>query len=135
MILEQTSVITLDYNPATDILQVDYPDMVEFHLTQIEHSLKLMVNAIINYDVKKLLLDASKTSIEASKEENTAVTMQLAADLYKTRLQKVARIQPTNVQRETIAQENINQIKQSGLLPYQLRTFTNKPDAIAWLVS
>ena len=135
MILEQTSVITLDYNPATDILQVDYPDVVAFQLPEIERSLKLLVNAIRNYDVKKLLLDASKTTIEVSPEENTAVTLQLAADLVNTRLQKVARIQPADNQRETMAQNNINQVKLSGLLPYQLQTFTNKSDAMAWLVN
>lgn len=135
MILEKTSVITLDYNPATDILQADYPDLVSFQLPEIKRSLTLMVEAIRNYDVKKLLLDASKTTIEVSKEENHAVAMQLATDLVNTRLQKLARIQPINDKREINAQENIRQIKQAGLLPYQLKTFTNKPDAIAWLMS
>jgi hypothetical protein len=36
--------------------------------------------------------------------------------------------------REIKAQEKINQIKQVGLLPYQLQTFTDKSDAITWLM-
>lgn len=134
MILHQSSLIRLDYNPATDILVVDYPDINEFLLPHIRQSLTLMVEAILNYDVKKLLLDASRTIIEISEEENKQVTMQLAADLMRTRLQKVARIQPVNMMQETRAQENISRIRQVGLLPYQLETFTSRTAAMAWLV-
>ena len=134
MILAKTSIITLDYNPATDILQADYPDLIGFQIPEIKRSLTIMVEAIRNYDVKKLLLDASKTTIEVSQEESSAITRQLAVDLVNTRLQKVARIQPVDNNRERTAQENINQIGQAGLLPYQLQTFTHKSDAMAWLM-
>ncbi|MFD3001963.1 hypothetical protein ACFS7Z_16440 [Pontibacter toksunensis] len=135
MILHQSSLITLDYNPATDILVVEYPDVHDFLLPHIRQSLAIMVEAIRNYDVKKLLLDASRTIIDVSEEENRQLTLQLAADLMHTRLQKVARIQPLNYVRETRAQENINRIRQEGMLPYQLETFTSKAAAMDWLAS
>lgn len=133
MILYPNSPILMDYNPATDILCVEYPDLETFMLPAIKHSLVMLVEAIRNYDVSKLLLDASRTNISVSVEESRAVTMQLAADLMKTRLQKVARVQPIDQIRENNAQENIRKIIESGLLPYQLQTFANKAEAMDWL--
>jgi hypothetical protein len=133
MILHQNSIILLDYNPATDILQVDYPDLNSLHLSEIRHSLKLLVEAVIGYDVKKLLLDASNTATNLSVEDNKNLSLELAADLAKTRLQKLARIQPNVQLSEVIAQQNIRQIKLAGLMSYQLQTFTSRPEAIEWL--
>lgn len=134
MILHQSSIIKLEYNPTTDILEVEYPDLEKFMLSEIRHALTLMVETIRNYDVKRLLLDASKTSVNVSEEENTQLTLQLAKDLATTRLQKLARITPSNQYREIKAQENINQAKQSGAMPYLLESFTNRAIAIEWLV-
>ena len=134
MILHQNSIIKLEYNPATDILDVKYPDLQKFILFEVKESLKLMVNTIRNYDVKRLLLDASHTVIELSDEENRELTIQLAAELSKTRLQKVARIQPADPNKEARAQENIKQIEKSSLLPFEIRTFSGRKEAIDWLI-
>lgn len=133
MILYPNSPIRMDYDPATDILCVEYPDLETLMLPAIKHSLMMLVEAIRNYDVGKLLLDASKTNIHVSEEESREVTMQLAADLLKTRLQKVARIQPVDPIRESNAQSNIRHMAQNNLLPYQLQTFTSKAAAMDWL--
>ncbi|MBD1396504.1 hypothetical protein H9Q13_04950 [Pontibacter sp. JH31] len=133
MILLQNSVLKLEYNPATDILQVRYPDLQSMHLSEIKHNLNIMVDTIRNYDVRKLLLDASHTNIEINDEENRAMSMELAAQLSKTRLIKLARIQPASKDREVKAQENIEVLQRSGLISYELRSFTNHREALAWL--
>jgi hypothetical protein len=51
-----------------------------------------MVDTVRHYDVKRLLLDTRKTVIAVSEEENREVTSQLASNLAKTPLQKLARI-------------------------------------------
>ena len=135
MILHQNSIIKLEYSPATDILEVKYPDLQKFILFEIKESLKLMVETIRNYDVKRLLLDASSTHIDISDEENRDLSMQLAAELARTRLQRVARIQPIDPKKELKAQENIKQIEKVLPLPYQLRTFTERAAALEWLKS
>lgn len=133
MILHRDYIIQLDYNPATDILQVDYPDLQSAQLSEVRHSLTLMVEAIRNYDVKKLLLDASSTSINVSHEESRELTSKLAADLASTRIKKLARVQPINLRDEARAQENIKNLHKAGLLPYQLQTFATKAEALNWL--
>lgn len=133
MIIHQNSLISLDYSPAFDILEVEYPDLQGYMLSHIKDSLDLMVDTIRTYDVKRLLLDASKTVIELNDEENKNLTIYLASQLVKTRLQKLARIQPIDLNVEIRAQENIQNIASSGLLPYQLKTFTVKEEALNWL--
>lgn len=135
MILHHNSLIKLEYSPATDILQVNYPDLYSYQLAEVRHSLSIMVDTIRNYDVKRLLLDASVTSIHISDEENSELNINLAAELSKTRLQKVARIHPLSPTRETIAQNNIDMMLRSGLISYQLRTFSNRSQALIWLMS
>jgi hypothetical protein len=134
MILYRDYIIKLDYDPATDILQVDYPDLQSAQLSEVRHSLTLLVEAIRNYDVKKLLLDASSTSINVSHEESKELTLKLAADLASTRIKKLARVQPINMRDEVRAQENIKNLHKSGLLPYQLQTFATKYEALRWLL-
>ncbi len=133
MIIHQNSLISLVYSPASDILEVEYPDLQVYMLSHIKESLDLMVQTIRTYDVKRLLLDASKTVIEISEEENKQVTLHLAEALVTTRLQKLARIHPIDLNREIRAQENIQNLKASGLLTYQLQTFTSKDQALTWL--
>lgn len=133
MILHHNSIIRLDYSPATDILEVKYPDLQKFMLLEIKESLKLMVETIRNYDVKRLLLDASSTYIEISEEENRMLSLQLAEELTRTRLQRVARIQPKDPEKELRAQQNIKQIEKEIVLPYQIHTFSDRAEALKWL--
>ncbi|WP_439879724.1 hypothetical protein ACSX1A_11105 [Pontibacter sp. MBLB2868] len=135
MILYQSSTILLDYTPATDILEVVYPDLRAAQLDEVKHSLMQLVEAIHNYDVKKLLLDGSRSAMEVTEEESQQMAMQLAAELAKTRLKKVARIRPSDSEREISSQDRINQIKHAGLLPYEVKTFTSRAEANAWLKS
>lgn len=135
MILHQNSIIRLEYNPATDILEIKYPDLQKFILLEVKESLRLMVETIRNYDVKRLLMDASSTIIELNDEDNRNLSLHLAAELAKTRLQKVARIHPIDPSKEVRAQENIRQIEKEGLMPFELRTFNDRTAAIHWLKS
>jgi len=88
MILFQNSIIKLDYTPATDILAVEYPDLHDFLLPEIKHSINIMVDNIRNYDVKKILLDSTKTIVSVGEAESREVATYLASGLVKTRVQK-----------------------------------------------
>jgi hypothetical protein len=133
MILLQNSLIKLDYNPATDIMEVDYPDLQGFLLSEVKYSIGLMVDMIRNYDVKKMLIDVSKTIIDIEDEQSRQLSVYLAAELVRTRLQKMARIQPYDANKEVKAQENIKLIQGQGLIRYQVRSFTERQEALKWL--
>ncbi|HEY4650436.1 MAG TPA: hypothetical protein VIG72_03435 [Pontibacter sp.] len=135
MILLQNSIVTLHYNPATDILEVQYPDLHGFLLPEIKHTINLMMDVIRNYDVKRLLLDSTRTVISVTEEESRDVATYLAAGIMTTRVEKVARVQSGSKKVEETASNNIRHIQQSTTLPFQLRNFTEYHAAIAWLAS
>ncbi len=135
MILLRNSIVELNYEPATDILEAAYPDLHDYLLPEIKHTIDAMVEIIKNYDISKLLLDSSRTSILVSKERSAEISMHLAAGLAKTRLTKLARVQSQSTTVETTAQNNISQISTSLNLPFKLQNFTCKADALAWLAA
>lgn len=135
MLLFKNSVIKLDYNPAADILEVGYPDLHGFLLPEIKHSIDIMVDNVKSYDVKRVLLDSTRTVISVSDEESREVAVYLAAGLVKTRVRKVARLQSARASVETTAQGNIKHIIESQALPFRLQNFTVRTEAIVWLIS
>ncbi|MCX2739788.1 hypothetical protein [Pontibacter anaerobius] len=133
MILFENSIVKLDYDPATDIVEIEYPDLHGFLLPEIKHTITILVDYIRNYDVKRMLLDSTKTMVSVSEEESREVAMTLAAGVMKTRVEKVARVQSPSEAVEQTSERNIHHLKQTQQLPFELRNFTSKAEAIAWL--
>lgn len=133
MILFENSFFKLDYDPATDILEVAYPDLHGYLLPEIKHSITILVETVKNYDIKKMLLDSSKVALSVSEEDSREVSTYLASGLATTRIQKLARLQSPSKIVETTAQENMKHIQASISLPFQLQNFTNKREAVQWL--
>jgi hypothetical protein len=92
MVIYHNSIITLEYEPATDILSVVLPDIKDFTLSEVERCLGIIVEHVISYDVKKIMLDSSKAVIEVDNEAYHKLMLQFGKELMKTRLQKIARI-------------------------------------------
>ncbi|MBF9255044.1 hypothetical protein I2I11_17230 [Pontibacter sp. 172403-2] len=133
MVLFQNSIVKLDYNPATDILEIEYPDLHGYLLLEIKHNIDIIVDIIKSYDVKRLILDSTRTVISVSEEESREIAMYLAMGVMKTRVQKVARLESYNSTLEEAAQNNVRHIEESQLLPFLIKNFTCKADAVAWL--
>ena len=51
MILLEICIMKLEYNPATDILDVKYPNLFGYLLPEIRHSIDTLVETVISYDV------------------------------------------------------------------------------------
>ena len=133
MVLFDNSLIKLDYDPATDILEVEYPDLHDFLLSEIKQSINTLLDKVKHYDVKRLLLDSTRTIVSVGDKESREIALYLAFGLMHTRVEKVARVQSPSQAVETTAEENIRHIKETQILSYELRNFTDKADAIAWL--
>lgn len=133
MILFENGIIKLDYFPATDILEVAYPDLYDFMLPEVLSSIDILVGNIINFDVKRVLLDSSLTVVAVSDEKSRRITAHLAAGLVRTRLQKLARVQSASPVVEATAQGNIKHVRDTLSLPFELQNFTCKSGAVDWL--
>ena len=133
MILFENNIIKLDYNPATDILEARYPDLHDYLLPEIKHSIDILVDTVKNYDVKNVMLDSTRTVFSVSAEESREVALYLASGLSKTRLQKLARVRALNSEVETRAKGTMQHFKETGMLNYDLKSFPSTEDAIKWL--
>ncbi len=133
MILFENSIIQLHYTPATDVLEVNYPDLHAYLLPEIKHSIGILVDTVKSYDIKKLLLDSTGTIQTVGHEESREITLALAKGMAQTRLQKVARVQALRPSVEALAKENIQHLEQVVTLPFELQHFTDKTTALRWL--
>ncbi|TPE41047.1 hypothetical protein [Pontibacter mangrovi] len=133
MILFENSIVVLAYSPATDIVEIKYPDLHGYLLPEIKHTIRNMVQVIKNYDVKRVLLDSTRTHVSVSDEESREVATFLATELAKTRVERVARLKSASDRVEKLAVANMGVIKLSGSIPFLLENFTTKEEAMAWL--
>lgn len=135
MILFKDSVVSLDYDPTTDIVVVEYPDLHDYLLVEIKHSINKMIEIIRNYDIKKLMLDSTRTVSSVNEQESRETATYLAAGIAITRVQRVARLQSPVEAVESRAKGNIKHIQESQLLPFELKNFTDNAMALEWLSS
>jgi len=133
MILFENGIIKLEYDPATDILVIDYPDLHGYQISEIKHSVDILADNVRNYDVKKVLLDSTKTVVTVTPEESKEIAVYMARALAKTRVKKLARLESLNSTVKARAKENIQHIQKAIALPFALQNFTEKTDALNWL--
>ncbi|MFD3003467.1 hypothetical protein ACFS7Z_24125 [Pontibacter toksunensis] len=103
MVLFDNSLIRLDYNPATDIMEVEYPNLHDYFLSDIKRSIDTLLDTVKIYDVKRLLLDSTRTIVSVGNVESREIATYLAAGLTKTRVQKLARVKSPSATVENTA--------------------------------
>ena len=129
-----SGIITLDYDPSTDILVTSMPDLRQFALTEVTFCLGLIVDSIRNYHITKLLLDSSNSVIEVGDDAYKAITGKFAADLMGTRLRRIARVGTANPEREEKSRKLSAELRREMNFPAEYRTFVSKAEALSWLL-
>jgi hypothetical protein len=130
--------MVLDYDPTTDILKVDWPNIETYQLAQVQQTLQTLVDYIRNYDVKYLLIDASQATSNpelVETPEYKKMIFEFVSDLTKTRLKKSARISAGDTKREAKTQKLTKEVIQETNLIIQSKDFSNKEEAKAWLLA
>ena len=135
MILYDNGFIKLDYNTSTDILHINCPDMYEYDLLFIHQAIKVTVEILINYDIKKVILDTGNTGTDMSSESHSIVMAHLATDLVATRLQKFARIISKDTAREKRVEAFVKTWQEEARPAIKFQNFTSKADAMEWLMA
>lgn len=130
MIIPST-LIRLDYNPAKDVLSVEWPDVQFYALDKVRHILKEVIDTVRYYDVKRLLIDARNSITGIDYEDYVALATDFGIQLTLTRLEKVARIESTSNQREKHVQ-HISE-KNSFHAAVAFKNFPDEVTAITWL--
>jgi hypothetical protein len=125
----QHTLLQLEYDPATDILYLDWPDTSLFTLEDIKGAFQEMVKAIKDYDIKKLFLDSSHQEMNIIDLAFLEVMQEIAYSLLDTRLTKIARITTSDQYRE----QKMEEAQARAGLHLQVRSFADKQAALEWL--
>lgn len=133
MILEEDALLNFRYDPKTDILSVRFPALVGTPKMQIENSMQKLGRNIINFDVKKLLLDLRSGVIGIEEEDYRHLVREFLQTLENSRLEKVARVLPENPVREYLIDHFAAEMRGKLGLPFQAQSFTSKTEALKWL--
>jgi hypothetical protein len=131
MIVYQNSLITLNYTPETDVLLVEWPSFEPYAILEVMQTLQKLIEVINNYNVRNLLIDASKANINMTGEDYSAIFVELITDLENTHIQKLARVMTPDPLRE----EKVYTMRQQRIIPYDFRDFRTKEEALNWLVN
>lgn len=129
MVLYNNSLVRLNYNPATDILDVDCPDFNPLIMAEVKEAFNIIVDTVKHYDVKKLLIDSSKAQIDVSDKSHREVLVKFARDLMATRLQKFARVGTD----DTLREDSVNRAKEDAMFSIAFQSFPDKATALSWL--
>jgi hypothetical protein len=126
--------IELDYNPATDVVVTTMPNVTEISLSEVEQCFQIIVTYLRNYDIKKMLLDASKSIVEVEDAAYQSVVLKFGKDLMTTRLQKLARVGTVDKVREEKSQYASTTARQQLNLPIAFANFSTFSEAMDWLL-
>src|SRR5689334_17099400 len=133
MILEQDSLLNFNYDIISHVLVVRYPDLTGIPLPQIKNSLDKLYRNVVNYDIKKLLLDLRQGLRGLTEAQYQELTNDFLKQLSQTRLKKVARILPENPAREYLVEHYAEVLREDINVNFLDQSFDNTADAMAWL--
>lgn len=121
--------LKLDYNPKTDVLQVEWPNMHDYTLPEVKYIIGELVETVKNYDVKRILADTRRSQITIPMDAYSHIINEMTLQLATTRLQKFAKIHTHNPDREAVSDYAASLVV--GTIQY--RTFDTIAEAMAWL--
>ena len=133
MILHRDGLLVLEYDIASDVLYVSWPDLSGFSMDEIQYSFQKFIEAIKSYDVKRLLLDSSKTRVDASYEDYKTLMLELSTGFLGTRLERIARVRAEDNMREQLVQQFIQEIVVDPQFSIPYQDFASVQDALDWL--
>lgn len=133
MILEKDSLLNFNYDIATQILSVRYPDLTGTPIPQIKNSLDKLYRNVVNYDVKKLLLDIRSGVKGVTETQYQELVNDFLRQLSKTRLEKIARVLPENPAREYLVEHYAQVLRKDIIVKFKDQNFATKEEALAWL--
>lgn len=122
-------VVKLDYDPAKDVLSVEWPDFRDYSISEAVHILDIVVETLRLYDVKYLLTDTRNRMMNVPDSRYKDIILKFAKDLTATRLQKLARV----VTESTVREKPINEVKREANLSIPMQNFYTVEEAFNWL--
>jgi predicted HAD superfamily phosphohydrolase YqeG len=123
--------LLLEYDPTIDVLFVEWPDFNHYALPELHFTLESLVEIIRSFDIKNLLVDATKTVVAIEQEDYEEISGKFAQDLLTTRLQKLARL----VSNSAVREKHVANFRKKSNFSFAFESFATKEEAMSWLRS
>lgn len=124
-------IVKLEYDPVRDVLSVEWPEIRDYTVSEAVYILNTVIETVRRYDVKYLLTDTRKGTVDIPEHQYREIIVKFARDLATTRLQKIARVVTESTRREGLIHEVTNQAH----LSIPIHNFYSMEDALSWLSS
>ena len=135
MVIYSDSLIHLDFDPKTDILKVNWPDLIEEPMLIVRPTINKILDSIKYFNVSKLLIDTKDTDTNIREEDFRKLSQEFVAALATSNLKKLARIIYAEPIREVRARILIEELSVRLGNEFISQEFTDKNKALAWLES
>ena len=119
------------YDVKHDLVCIKWPTIETIYLPEILNSIKVLVENIINYNIRHLLIDATETKAHSSQEDANLVVKTLLTGLQKSHLEKLARVEPPIPERESVLKLLIPEVATS--VNFEISFFKDMASALDWL--
>ncbi|NEM98316.1 vWA domain-containing protein [Pontibacter burrus] len=133
MILHKDGLFILDYDVASDILVVKWFASDTATSPELSYTMQILVEKVRSYDIKRLLIDAREDVVAVSDEEYVELNVSFAKNLVSTRLERVARLGTTNINRENFVKELVADLQTLPETHIVYKEFNDQATAKEWL--
>lgn len=123
----------MNYDVATDILVVKWLASETSTSLELGYSMALLVDKVRSYDIKKLLIDAREDVVGITDEEYVDINVKFANNLASTRLERVARLGTTNINRENFVKSLVDDVQLLPQTKLVYKEFNDESNALEWL--
>lgn len=131
MILHKDRYFEHVYDVKHDMVCIKWPTIESLYLPEILNSVRILVENIKNYNIKNLLIDATETQPHSSHEDADKVVNAFIDGLKRTQLEKLARVESANQERETLLKDMVPSLALG--CSFEIRFFKDIPSALTWL--
>src|SRR5688572_5253816 len=119
------------YDVKLDMVSIKWPTIESIYLPEILNSVSILVENVINYNIRNMLVDASETKILADYEDADKVVHLFVDGLAKSRLERLARIESSISEREIMLKLLASEM--NNKYSYETRFFNDYSSAYKWL--
>jgi hypothetical protein len=131
MILHADRYFEHHYDVKLDLVSVKWPTIETIYLPEIYHSVSILVENVINFNIRNLLIDASEAQLKSTHEDANRVVFLLMDGLKRSRLEKLARIESSNLIRENLLKVMVAEMNNTST--FETRFFKDLDSALKWL--
>jgi len=135
MVIYSDTLLHLELDPATEILKVKWPHLVDEPMLIVRATFSKIFDTIKYFNINRLLVDTRNTSTNIPAEDFRKLSEEFIEILIASDLKKLARIVYAEPQREIRAKMLTDELTARLGASFQSREFDDEKAARTWLES